>query len=266
VDADGRLLCVECKIPYTASAFIGEAKQDVFESLQQLRALKFKEKEVKIELEQQEIRLRAEFDAVLAKSGEEREVHQLVLKVREDVLNLKCPGCHAVFLDFDGCFALTCSVNTCKMAFCAWCLKACGDDAHAHVQKCPLGKGQGLFGKIDVFHAHHVVRRSGIISQLLQDKSEHIQKLVCEALSKEILDLGIKLPPHLMRFVIPQVKPVAAKAKRVRGRPPAPIQQPVSEVIEVEGNSPAIEERIRNNIASGERNALRGAAGVVDLI
>ncbi len=66
----------------------------------------------------QAVQLRAEFDKEL---GAERkrltelgmidlEVEQRVWHVTEEILTLRCPRCRAAFLDFDGCFSLTCEL------------------------------------------------------------------------------------------------------------------------------------------------------------
>ena len=56
----------------------------------------------------------------------------------EAILTLCCPRCKQAFLDFDGCFALSCS--RCSAGFCAYCLADCGRDAHQHVGTCPEGQ------------------------------------------------------------------------------------------------------------------------------
>jgi len=71
----------------------------------------------------------------------------------DELLTARCPSCRAAFLDFAGCFALSCS--RCGVAFCGWCLSACGADAHPHVRDCaakPPGHRQGdLFGTVEEF-------------------------------------------------------------------------------------------------------------------
>ena len=66
-------------------------------------------------------------------------LHVLIARkhIEEEILQMKCPrqGCRQAFYDFDGCFALSCSLCPCK--FCGWCLQDCGDqDAHPHVLIC----------------------------------------------------------------------------------------------------------------------------------
>jgi predicted Zn-ribbon and HTH transcriptional regulator len=51
----------------------------------------------------------------------------------EEVVNLRCPRCRAVFADYDGCDALKCPMAGCGCGFCALCLADCGADAHQHV-------------------------------------------------------------------------------------------------------------------------------------
>jgi hypothetical protein len=61
-----------------------------------------------------------------------------VRKNIEEMMDLRCPRCRAVFGDFDGCAALTCGAAQCRAGFCALCLKDCGGDAHGHVRSCAL--------------------------------------------------------------------------------------------------------------------------------
>ena len=57
---------------------------------------------------------------------EELRVRETVRHIQERILTLKCPraGCEAAFVDFNGCFALTC--HRCHCGFCAYCLQDCG--------------------------------------------------------------------------------------------------------------------------------------------
>lgn len=65
--------------------------------------------------------------------GEEQGRAAIVQHIRERIMNLQCPRCHAVFADFDGCTALTCA--RCRCGFCGVCFADCGRDAHAHIQQ-----------------------------------------------------------------------------------------------------------------------------------
>ena len=53
-------------------------------------------------------------------------------------MDLRCPKCHQVFGDFDGCAALACQYAGCNAHFCAFCLEDCAADAHPHVRTCRL--------------------------------------------------------------------------------------------------------------------------------
>ena len=192
VDEAGRLLCFVCHIAYDPRSFSGASKQKIYDMLQELRISKVKERELKIELEKQETRLRNEFEQILIKSGEEREAHLLVRKIRNEILNLRCPACGAVFVDFDGCFALRCAVSTCRRAFCALCLTDCGSDAHMHVALCPKNNGDVRGGNSKSFNAHHNKLRASKIKALLKDESKAIQQKVLEALNIELKNLGIQ--------------------------------------------------------------------------
>jgi hypothetical protein len=79
----------------------------------------------------------AELERMAQMNEQQREVHRHG-QVLSDSLNLKCPRCKGVFLDFNGCAALPCSRQGCGAAFCAWCREDCGGDAHQHVARCRL--------------------------------------------------------------------------------------------------------------------------------
>uniref|UniRef100_A0A0G4FLM6 RING-type domain-containing protein n=1 Tax=Chromera velia CCMP2878 TaxID=1169474 RepID=A0A0G4FLM6_9ALVE len=73
----------------------------------------------------------------LVEDGAQRKVREIT----EDILTLKCPRCRAAFADFDGCAALTC--GSCNCAFCGYCLKDCGRDAHDHMPRCRVTRDVG---------------------------------------------------------------------------------------------------------------------------
>jgi hypothetical protein len=97
--------------------------------------------------EEKKQQIQAELGRLRALDERERRLHLACRHVREEVLTLKCPRCHQAFLDFNGCFALSCS--RCDCGFCAWCLADCGEDAHAHIrdQKCRHSNGE-VFGDL----------------------------------------------------------------------------------------------------------------------
>ena len=77
-----------------------------------------------------------------------------------DLLCTHCPQCHTAFLDFNGCFAVSC--QKCSYCFCAWCLEYHNTDSnktHNHVAHCKHKKkhsretyyGEVEQWKIDMF-------------------------------------------------------------------------------------------------------------------
>ena len=108
------------------------------------------------------------------------------------------PRCSAVYLDFDGCCALTCS---CGCKFCAYCETDCGanngdDDeiVHDHVRSCIAGGGGGLFPPNG--HLERVVRqrRQREISEFLLTLEEGVRNDTKVAIAEDLVDHGIVLP------------------------------------------------------------------------
>uniref|UniRef100_A0A0G4GW86 non-specific serine/threonine protein kinase n=1 Tax=Chromera velia CCMP2878 TaxID=1169474 RepID=A0A0G4GW86_9ALVE len=83
--------------------------------------------------------METEFEGRLRMALREDGAQRRVREIAEEILTLKCPRCRAAFVDFDGCASLTC--NRCYAAFCGYCLRDCGNDAHPHVRDCPMGRG-----------------------------------------------------------------------------------------------------------------------------
>ena len=97
-------------------------------------------------------------------------------------INLKCPRCKTVFVDYDGCNALNCAVPSCLAAFCAICLKDCGSDAHAHLRDAH----GGYFDK-DAFTKSTAHRARGEIDKLMVTLSNEpikLQQLVRNQIDK----------------------------------------------------------------------------------
>ena len=75
--------------------------------------------------------------------------------------------CRQVFLDFEGCFALTC--GRCGCGFCAYCLADCGQDAHSHVALCPsnISEGRQVFSTAETFgRARKIRQRESLLAYL----------------------------------------------------------------------------------------------------
>jgi len=109
-------------------------------------------------------------------------------------LNLRCPRCRTTFADFEGCFALTCAVNSCRAGICAWCLKDCGGDAHQHVLTCTESKRPGTYyGTLDEFNEHHRVRRMRDVQTAIKEESPEVRRILKSLLKKDLADLSITL-------------------------------------------------------------------------
>jgi hypothetical protein len=145
-----------------------------------------------------------------------REAHLLRLEIVESVLNLSCPRCKQVFLDFNGCFALTCS--RCSCGFCAWCLQDCGNDSHQHVRQCPqnLTPDKGYSGNIDVWRSSNNKRiQRMILNKILQVSSPQVKEVILKLISSDLVDLGIQL-----ELSLPGLKMVFALLGLNRGYSP----------------------------------------------
>ncbi len=51
---------------------------------------------------------------------DEREAFIMLRDIETNILNLRCPKCNLVFIDFIGCFSIRCH---CGVDFCGWCVK-----------------------------------------------------------------------------------------------------------------------------------------------
>ena len=95
-----------------------------------------------------------DLSAAFARSFEmslEGQVAKHVKKITEHMTVPTCPGCGISFLDFSGCFAITCCV--CRTGFCGFCLHNCGkQDPHIHSGNCPF-YGQHFLNKSQDFCA-----------------------------------------------------------------------------------------------------------------
>jgi len=104
--------------------------------------LKSQKKIEKLERKFQE-RLKKEVQQLLSKYGSmdpENKVmaHLHAKEIRDTIINLCCPSCKMVYVDFDGCMAIKCS--RCSSYFCGWCHKKYinSTNCHHHVRDCVL--------------------------------------------------------------------------------------------------------------------------------
>ena len=88
------------------------------------------------------------------------------------LLCLRCPRCSQVFIDFTGCFALSCSNSACGCGFCGFCLKDCGSDSHSHVVKCCDNPKKSLFDSFENFNKIHVKKRCVLVTEYMRNISD----------------------------------------------------------------------------------------------
>ena len=103
--------------------------------------------------------------------------------IEEQILNLRCPRCSAVFADFANCFALTC--GKCRAGFCAWCLADCGKDAHRHVANCAENRapGRNVYGNVQLFKEAHAERRRRLVDEYVVSRvRDDLRELVRAAI------------------------------------------------------------------------------------
>lgn len=111
----------------------------------------------------------------------------------EEVLTLRCPRCKQAFLDFDGCFALSCS--SCPCGFCGWCLSDCGSDAHEHVKSCQSkpkdARKETYFGTKEQFEEAQRQRRRRDLKNFLQSLNTTEKEQTLQALAQDLKDLSL---------------------------------------------------------------------------
>jgi hypothetical protein len=160
--------CDEC---YTLDSIKGNG--EALNGLAKLKSTIETEREVNIAINNEKQKIMAEFEKIQKiKNQKVRKAHVLRQEIVNNILTLKCPRalCSMAFVDFERCFALTCP--GCKCGFCAWCLKDCGTDAHAHVLQCPEGIRGSYHGTFQQFQSHHDARKCRLIDSKLQSEAQ----------------------------------------------------------------------------------------------
>lgn len=141
----------------------------------------------------QELQAQLEAAQKQASSHRQSAVLRHRLHIVENILTLKCPrdACKAAFIDFDGCFALTCS--RCRCGFCAYCLQDCGTDAHQHVANCRHNTARGnVHAPIDAFHRSQKSRVTRLLRDYIAGRvDQDVRQELIQALDRDLRDLGI---------------------------------------------------------------------------
>jgi hypothetical protein len=121
--------------------------------------------------------------------------HRRYINQINDLLCLHCPRCSSVFLDFTGCFALTCGNGACSASFCGFCLADCGGDAHDHVKNCRLNPKKGeYFSTEENFNEIHRGRRQAEVRKYLNGIADAVvREEVKRCCAISFRDLGIQV-------------------------------------------------------------------------
>jgi hypothetical protein len=153
------------------------------------------EQEVNIALENERLKLTKEFERIQQIADYNERLANIIRRdIIDNILTLRCPKCKYAFVDFDGCFALTCANRQCQIGFCAWCLEDCGGDAHQHVANCKQNKNNGsVHGRLDQFQTHHQERKGRAIDQKLNSCDEYVASLVYSIIQDDLKGTGVQI-------------------------------------------------------------------------
>ena len=124
----GRVQCVEAACHHKWSLELAADPLDKATAVAWAIAMRGFAVDAPMEKAQREAVLAAAQAAALRAAAAGRAV-ALRLVIADRDLNLRCPRCALVFVDYRHCNALTCSNAVCRAAFCAVCLEDCGADA-----------------------------------------------------------------------------------------------------------------------------------------
>eukprot|EP00667_Euglena_gracilis_P000598 EG_transcript_598 len=197
--AEGRVGCPQCPVDAGAAGRVAFPDQqlaahlpgDVSGAYVGLR-LRLTEQQL---AEQFDRDLRSAVEAerrLLLEMDERRQrVRQARQHVVERILNLHCPRCGQVFVDFKDCCALRCS--RCPCHFCAWCGQDCGADAHTHVARCRLKPpgAEGVFAPREVWEDQQRQRRQRLVASHLNTLDPETREAVRQELRRDFADLRL---------------------------------------------------------------------------
>ena len=144
--------------------------------------------------------IKKELDKLRNMDEQERRVRAAAMQIH-DLLTNACPRCQQAFLDFDACCALSCS--RCPCNYCAWCLKDCGADAHAHVRHCPhnLAPGRDLFATEEVWREGRRRVRREAVTRFLRGLGAELAKKVAKETEPQLSDPDVGLSDVAQAFM-----------------------------------------------------------------
>ena len=224
--------------PFADKDIASNVSDEAFEAYLRARE-KMKEETMAEEMRtEMERRVELERERAAAGAGAAERLRAAKEHIIETILTLCCPRCKQAFVDFDGCFALSCS--RCSAGFCAYCLADCGRDAHQHVGTCPEGlasikasktnRGRvgghppTVYGSKEAFEVSQKRRRCKHLAVYLERYDAETRDALLTSLKKELDDLKItaKDVKHW------QNKEAKAIADRERRQAQAAARQPLA--------------------------------------
>ena len=168
------------------------AGDDAYQLLLELRA-RLHEQAVVAEVTRE---LEAEMKRREQLSAIERQAADARRHLLDDIMTLKCPKCQAAFVDFDGCFALTCAGAGCGCQFCAWCLKAGKDGRSAHLCAAECGRrngANGYYGTKELFDTFHDKRKRKAAEEYLLTLADDVRREVMVQCRGELDAMGLRV-------------------------------------------------------------------------
>ena len=124
-----------------------------------------------------------------------QKVNETLIEIQKrkclEMLNVRCPHCEKVFVDFDACCAVKCS---CNVHFCAWCLDFNSfnqDETHEHVKHCSESLKQGHYygTKEQITSVWNKIKAKKIVKQL--NKLDDEKLTVYDGIKNELNGLNI---------------------------------------------------------------------------
>lgn len=228
----GELLCsnVKCRFPITVDRWAQVTPTAaVLEAQQKLKLKATVDIELQKALQLQKLQIEAEYARIeQIQNEDEKTAAKLRMKIVNEILTLSCPRCKMAFVDFDGCFALTCNNQACRCGFCAWCLEDCGADAHKHVVNCKEGSRK-VHDTFANFTEHHRKKKISAVTKLIKEKrlNNIATAKLKELLRQDLSDLNIKENDMFAPAAL-----AAAAKQRHNPPPPQPAPAPAAPPLE----------------------------------
>lgn len=195
VDRYGNLTCPtpKCKSGYSPIKMMKYAPYHIREDLFALLIKIRENRAATIARAEIELKYKEEFEKLRKMDEHDKEIYHLRKEIVDDILTPHCPSCGMAFIDFDGCFALTCYRESCRAKFCAWCTTLCPGDAHPHVLSCTYGNGTYYGDFVTLETVRNRIRKEKI-EALMKTKSAEVKARLKEVMKTDFD--GLKLVLH----------------------------------------------------------------------